>query len=126
VGGAVTEVSIDVDRTVARTVGIDAQGVLVSSTMDDVQIAAMKVAVDARGKVRTTDGNGVGASAVRARPATTTSRHRPTVVRTLSGSPGAVVAAGDAVHGIALSPDGATLYAILSDRLLAIDVSRYT
>jgi sugar lactone lactonase YvrE len=125
VGGAVTEVSIDVDRTVARTVGIDEQGVLVS-TMDDVQIAAMKVAVDARGKVRTTDGNGVGASAVRARPATTTSRHRPTVVRTLSGSPVAVVDAGDAVHGIALSPDGATLYAILSDRLLAIDVSRYT
>jgi hypothetical protein len=57
---------------------------------------------------------------------TTGAEAREIIVRTLAGSPVAVVDAGGPVHGIALSPDGATLYAILSDRLLAIDVSRYT
>ena len=47
-------------------------------------------------------------------------------VRRACGQPVHVVGTGGQVIGTALSPDGATPYAILSDRLLAIDVSRYT
>jgi hypothetical protein len=45
---------------------------------------------------------------------------RMITVRTLDGDP--VAGAG----GIALSPDGTTLYAALADRLLAIDVGAYS
>lgn len=51
---------------------------------------------------------------------------RQVTVRALTGEPVRTVEAGARVNDIALSLDGATLYAILSDRLLAIDVSRYT
>ncbi|TWF75269.1 hypothetical protein FHX44_111153 [Pseudonocardia hierapolitana] len=49
-------------------------------------------------------------------------------VRTLDGDPVAAIDAGARIGagGIALSPDGATLYAALADRLLAIDVSAYS
>lgn len=49
-------------------------------------------------------------------------------VRTLDGDPVAAIDAGARMGagGIALSPDGATLYAALADRLLAVDVGAYT
>jgi hypothetical protein len=47
-------------------------------------------------------------------------------VRRACGQPVHIVGTGGPGIGTALSPDGATPYAILSDRLLAIDVSRYT
>jgi DNA-binding beta-propeller fold protein YncE len=49
-------------------------------------------------------------------------------VRTLDGDPVAAIDAGALMGagGIALSPDGATLYAALADRLLAVDVGAYT
>jgi len=47
-------------------------------------------------------------------------------VRTLGGGAVTAVEAGTPVRDIALSPDGATLYAVTDDRLLTIDVSRYT
>lgn len=53
---------------------------------------------------------------------------RSITVRRLDGDPVAVIDAGARLGagGIALSPDGATLYAALADRLLAIDVGAYT
>jgi DNA-binding beta-propeller fold protein YncE len=53
---------------------------------------------------------------------------RSITVRTLDGDAVAVIDAGARLGagGIALSPDGATLYAALADRLLAIDVGAYT
>lgn len=49
-------------------------------------------------------------------------------VRTLAGAVVAAVETGERMGagGIALSPDGATLYAALTDRLLAVDVGAYT
>ena len=49
-------------------------------------------------------------------------------VRTLDGDPVAAIDAGARMGagGIALSPDGAALYAALADRLLAVDVGAYT
>jgi DNA-binding beta-propeller fold protein YncE len=49
-------------------------------------------------------------------------------VRTLDGDPVAAIDAGAPMgaSGIALSPDGATLYAALAERLLAVDVGAYT
>ncbi len=47
------------------------------------------------------------------------------VVRTLVGDAVASIDAGGTVNGTALSPDGATLYAVLDDRMLAVDVSGY-
>jgi DNA-binding beta-propeller fold protein YncE len=53
---------------------------------------------------------------------------RMITVRTLDGDAVAEIDAGARIGagGIALSPDGATLYAALADRLLAIDVGAYT
>jgi hypothetical protein len=47
------------------------------------------------------------------------------VVRTLVGNAVATIDTGGKVNGIALSPDGATLYAVLDDRMLAVDVGGY-
>jgi hypothetical protein len=48
------------------------------------------------------------------------------VVRTLVGDAVATIDVGGTVNGTALSPDGATLYAVLDDRMLAVDLGRYT